>query len=181
MVFGFQARRSETSLRVQEATLRKQQVRLRMEQQDRLATLQFEAKSALLEKAKAALDANDLKLFNSLSKQAFGAENVGPSLDDSLGSSPGDTLTPHEKLLDGWRVVTTMALVLALFVVVALILLKSTATSTATPYVSLLSGLAGIALGWMFASAGGSNAAKRSRTRSSGSSATRGTINAPPG
>lgn len=79
------------------------------------------------------------------------------------GEGPPDDVTPHERFLNGWRIVITGGLVLALFVVVVLILIGQSDAETATPYVSLLSGLAGIALGWMFAGAAGGNA---SSTRS---------------
>ena len=61
----------------------------------------------------------------------------------------------HEKFLDKWRVGITIALVMALFIVLVLIVLQSGPNTAAAPYVSLLSGLAGIALGWMFANAAG--------------------------
>jgi hypothetical protein len=163
MVFGFRARRAETSLRETQARLLGERAKLRMDREDQLAKLRFEAMSALLQQAKAALEAGDLATFNSLSSQAFGPEPVTPAPDLELISlAPSDTLTPHEKLLDGWRVVTTVVLVLALFTIVAIALSTSTAATTASPYVSILSGLAGIALGWMFAGAAGASAIKRS-------------------
>jgi len=64
-------------------------------------------------------------------------------------------VSPHEKFLDGWRIAITAALVGALFLVIVLILLRESVAASATPYVSLFSGLAGIALGLMFASAAG--------------------------
>lgn len=73
------------------------------------------------------------------------------------GSSVDDSITPHEKLLDMWRILVTLALIAVLLVVIMFVVryaTKETAASV-TPYVSLISGLAGIALGWMFASAGG--------------------------
>lgn len=59
----------------------------------------------------------------------------------------------YERRLDSWRVFITILLVLALFALMIIIILKSINPGTATPYVSLLSGLVGIALGWMFATA----------------------------
>jgi hypothetical protein len=147
-----------------QASQLEQRMQARMSQEDQLRTLQFQAKQALLEKAKVALDNDDLDLFNILSSQAMAP--VMPSVDTpdaTISLSPGDTLTPHEKLLDAWRVVTTIILVLALFVVLAFVLHSAAIAKTATPYVSLVSGLAGIALGWMFAGAGNSGRQSRSR------------------
>jgi hypothetical protein len=139
---------------------------IRKQREDDLAKLRAEAQSALLLKAKAALDDNKIKLFISLSDKAFELANVGPAVDDgNIDRSPDDVVTPHEKLLDAWRVFTTILLVIALGLIIGVVLLNSTAAKSGTPYVSLLSGLAGIALGWMFASAANPNAAKRSAKR----------------
>jgi hypothetical protein len=69
-----------------------------------------------------------------------------------VDSGNSDGLTSHERFLDGCRVAVTGLLILALFVIIYHV--STTATSSATPYISLLSGLAGIALGWMFTSIG---------------------------
>jgi hypothetical protein len=79
-------------------------------------------------------------------------------------SGPGNELTPHERFLDGWRVWITAGMLAALFAVVGLILFTKTAAAAATPYVSVLSGLAGIALGWMFASAGSPSGGGKGRS-----------------
>jgi hypothetical protein len=88
--------------------------------------------------------------FAELSRMSGGLPDL-----QSGGAPEAGRDTSHEYKLDGWRVFITVLLILALFTIMALIVSKSLATSTATPYVSLLSGLAGIALGWMFASGGG--------------------------
>jgi hypothetical protein len=72
-----------------------------------------------------------------------------------MRAKPADSAdrTSYERRLDSWRIVITFLLVLALFTLMIIIILKSINPGTATPYVSLLSGLVGIALGWMFATA----------------------------
>lgn len=100
--------------------------------------LESVAQQLLLLRAIDALQQDDLKTYELL-----------------RGAAEGDgDMTEHEKYLDVRRVWITAGLVVALFAVVGIILLRSSIASTATPYVSLLSGLAGIALGWMFASSG---------------------------
>lgn len=145
-----------------------------MDQESRLADWQYQAKAALLKKATEALEAGKFDVFKTLSSQALGSNSVDPTLDGGgARRTPDDTLTPHEKVLDRWRAITTIILVLALFVVLGFVLHSPTIVKTGTPYVSLVSGLAGIALGWMFASAGNSNAARGSGTGASGASRTR--------
>ena len=175
MVFGINARRAESKLRVAQASELEKRMQARMDQETKLADLQYQAKAAaLLKKATEALDADKLDLFKALSSQALRSNGFGPALDGEGSSpSPNDTLTPHEKVLDRWRIVTTIILVLALFIALGFVLKSPTIAKTGTPYISLVSGLAGIALGWMFASAGNSNAARDSGTRTSGSSGAR--------
>jgi hypothetical protein len=95
--------------------------------------------------------------------EALETQNAAPVVSpESMGigkldfTSPlGDTLTPHEKLLDKWRIRVTVILILVLFGVIAnVVFTGEKSAQSATPYVSLISGLAGIALGWMFANAG---------------------------
>jgi hypothetical protein len=161
-LFWRRARRTRKEMR----TRQREADQIRKQREDDLAKLRAEAQSALLLKAKAALDDNKIKLFTSLSDKAFELANVGPAVDDgNIDRSPDDVVTPHEKLLDAWRVFTTILLVIALGLIIGVVLLNSTAAKSGTPYVSLLSGLAGIALGWMFASAANPNAAKRSAKR----------------
>ena len=76
-----------------------------------------------------------------------------------------DTLTPHEKVLDNWRVAVTVILILVLFTAVAIVIFHPSGAAAATPLLSLISGLTGIALGWMFANAG-TNARKSESTMS---------------
>jgi hypothetical protein len=111
-----------------------------------LRSKQFRANKILMDRALKALEANDLDDYESLRRRALGTPQ-----DDSMKEAEP---TSHEIYLDVRRVWITGGLVAALFAVVGLVLFKSTAAAAATPYVSLLSGLAGIALGWMFTSAG---------------------------
>jgi hypothetical protein len=86
----------------------------------------------------------------------------------ALARSVPDAESPHEKALDGWRVAITGVLVIALFTVVVIIVVQNSTNSAAAPYVSLLSGLAGIALGWMFANATGGKSDRRTVPPSAG-------------
>jgi hypothetical protein len=116
--------------------------------------MQFEADRILMEKALQALREGHLDDYRQFSEQARLIR-----YDDAIS---GPEPTEHERYLDVRRVWITAGLLLALFAVVALVLIKSSSAATATPYVSLLSGLAGIALGWMFANSGSSLAGRRS-------------------
>jgi len=102
-----------------------------------------------------ALSAENLDLFFRLSAAGLGVTDVGDA-----ASSNSDGLTPHEKVLDWCRVAITGLLVLALFVIIFHV--STTKSATATPYISLLSGLAGIALGWMFTNMGSPTGTKPS-------------------
>ena len=96
--------------------------------------------------------------------------------DGPAKGGPTDAESPHEKFLDKWRIAVTVALVLALFAVVILVIVYSPTSTTkkgvtistgndSAPYVSLLSGIAGIALGWMFAQATGIGQRNRDSSR----------------
>lgn len=98
----------------------------------------------LLRQQLAAVRADDAEGYARLQKYS----SVG--LDSRPDSVDGNS---YENRLDTWRVFITVLLVLALFGLMIIIILKSINPGTATPYVSLLSGLVGIALGWMFATA----------------------------
>lgn len=123
-----------------------------------VARAQAEFQMRILRQAGTALENQDPQQMEFL--QAY--VNSG-SIGASIGG-PADEVTPHDKYLDRWRIAVTGALVGALFVVIVLILIRQSIASSATPYVSLLSGLAGIALGWMFASAGGNATQRGSRS-----------------
>jgi hypothetical protein len=118
-------------------------------QQAVLRDMQFNADKILMQKALEALDENQFQRYSELSGRALDQ----PQNDSTGGLEP----TVHERYLDVKRVWITGGLLAALFTIVALVLFKSSIATTATPYVSLLSGLAGIALGWMFANAGGTS------------------------
>lgn len=97
------------------------------------------------------------------------------------GSGPADDWTPHEKYLDRARILVTAALVTALFTAVVLSLVLKSVAASATPYVSLLSGLAGIALGWMFASGAGSGSSSGRSRRPTAASTRSAKTNPAPG
>lgn len=79
-----------------------------------------------------------------------------------IGFHSDEKLTRHERALDWWRVIITLALIGVLAVAVILVVRQTKPSATAAAYISLISGLAGIALGWMFASAGDLKERKRS-------------------
>jgi hypothetical protein len=126
-----------------------------------LEELQLDAMRAVMAKARQALDRDEFDVYKSLSSQVFeaGYFDLGPR---SEGPEP---LTRHERRLDNWRIATTIVLAGGLLVVLGLVLFTSTSSSTAAPFISLVSGLAGIALGWMFSGAGNSNVAKQVASR----------------
>lgn len=126
-----------------------------------LGKLQLEAMKAVMAKAHEALGRNEFDVYKSLSSQVFEAGYLTPGASNEVQ----EPLTRHERQLDGWRIVTTIVLVAGLLIVVGLVLFTKTSTNAAAPFISLVSGLAGIALGWMFAGAGNSNLGKRAETR----------------
>lgn len=125
-----------------------------IKQRSILRELRFEAKQIMILKAIEELNVGDSRAQHNLDSMLFGV---------SKSSAPEDTLTSHEKVLDNWRIVVTIALIIVLFGVIAMVVLIKSATSAGTPYVSLISGLAGIALGWMFANAGAQSGKTRSQ------------------
>jgi hypothetical protein len=108
----------------------------------------------------------ELRKGNTVDASALGSLDLG-----GVNSNASNELTSHERFLDKWRIVITLVTVVALFTVVMLILFTGTSASSASPYVSLLSGLAGIALGWMFA---GSGAPSRATGRGKSATSTAG-------
>ncbi len=120
--------------------------RRRQRQRLRLQELQSDIDITLASLALKALKNEGVEAYNKI---------VGNSLPRSPDQGVvADELTPHEKFLDKWRVSITALLVMGLFLIVGVIATKTVTNAAATPYVSLLSGLAGIALGWMFATSG---------------------------
>ena len=107
-------------------------------------SLRSYADALLIVAAINALDSKNDATFDNLERL------VGARLD--VAASRDDMLTPHERVLDNWRIVATFLLIGALFTAIVLAVLRS--NNSAGPYISLSSGLAGIALGWMFANAG---------------------------
>jgi anti-sigma-K factor RskA len=120
-----------------------------------LRDLDEKVEKALLEKAAEAAAAGNLEVVKEISSLFSETPAQSPP------GQPVDNVTPHEKKLDLWRSCVTAFMVLVLFAVVGAALFTSRVSSADTPYVSLLSGLAGIALGWMFANSSSSN--KKSR------------------
>lgn len=92
----------------------------------------------LLDQAKLAIEKNELDRADSYIQKVLTAEETS--------SGRGD----HSVRMDSWRVYITAAMVLGLFGIVAYAFHKN--PGDASPYVSLMSGLAGIALGWLFGS-----------------------------
>ena len=80
-------------------------------------------------------------------------------------TSPDDDVSPREQRLDKARVRIAAFMVVALFAAVGVALLTDRIGSGDTPYVSLLSGLAGIALGWLFATGGSVGGGKKSEEK----------------
>lgn len=122
-----------------------------LRQRSILRGLRFEAKRIMMLKAIEKLNSADPSDYHDLEGALFGVTK----------STSEETLTSHERVLDNWRIVVTVSLIVVLFGVIALVVLVKSATGTGTPYVSLISGLAGIALGWMFANAGTPSTKKR--------------------
>src|SRR4051812_25428841 len=104
-----------------------------------------EAEYLLLERARGALDDKDFDAFDRA------VERLRPQV-AGHATGPG----PHEIYMDRWRLGLTAFLLAGLFVIVGVVAL-GTGDADATPYVSLLSGLAGIALGWAFANGQGND------------------------
>jgi len=117
-------------------------------QKRELRDMQFRASRMLMENALEELRQGHWDEYEKRSLQARGGIARG-------GGTSAAEPTEHERYLDVRRVRITAFLLVALFAIVGLVLSKSSSSATATPYVSLLSGLAGIALGWMFAGSGG--------------------------
>jgi hypothetical protein len=113
-----------------------ERVRLEIEQQ-RLAS-----NEALLKRATAALADDDVDTYERLIRHV---------LSPATGITSPEHVGEHDRVMDGWRITVTGSLVLALGVAVLVVIFKPPAQDV-TGYISLLSGLAGIALGWMFSS-----------------------------
>jgi hypothetical protein len=115
-------------------------------EQQSLEVVRQRAYELLLEEATAAAKGKDQERFDALiSKLVF--DDV--SLEDSEPAA-------HERRMDRWRVLTTAAMVaaLVLIIVAAIFHKQTTGRQAATGFVSLFSGLAGIALGWLFGTGG---------------------------
>jgi len=102
--------------------------------------IRVEALHLLLSEASAAATAGDTQRFDDL---------ITRLLSDGRAEST-DEPSDHEKRMDRWRVATTATMISALFLIIVLVSFNSRAGNNAVQYVSLFSGLAGIALGWLF-------------------------------
>lgn len=110
--------------------------------QQSFETARQRAYELLLQEAEASAGGKDPKRFDQL---------ISRLVDDA--SLQDNEPTAHELQMDHWRVRTTLAMVVALFIILAAILYHGQASGqAATGFVSLFSGLAGIALGWLFGS-----------------------------
>lgn len=101
-----------------------------------------------------------LKLLEAEAKKASEAKNE-PRFDSLvkqilLQSQRVIDRTSHDVRMDRWRVVISLAMIVGLFAIIAIVIFLK-ASNGATQYVSLMSGLAGIALGWLFGTGAASN------------------------
>jgi hypothetical protein len=118
-----------------------------------LESVRQQAFELLLKEAKSVSEGQDKERFDALIARLI-FDGPGPRDDEP---------TAHELQMDRWRVWTTVAMVAALFLIIlASIYLRSgsslgsgAAATAAGGFVSLFSGLAGIALGWLFGSGSG--------------------------
>ena len=112
----------------------------------------------LLQEAEASAGGKDPKRFDQL---------ISRLVDDA--SLQDNEPTAHELQMDRWRVRTTLAMVVALFLIILAAILYHGQSSgqAATGFVSLFSGLAGIALGWLFGSGAVSVRGRAPRARQS--------------
>jgi hypothetical protein len=113
------------------------------------------ALTLLIEQAQISLQNGDLSRSDELIGQVLAAEEP-----------PGYRIN-HDTRMDCWRVLIAFVMILGLFGIVAAVAFKGSAS--ASPYVSIMSGLAGIALGWLF----GSGTTTSTGNRGSGSSSIR--------
>lgn len=109
----------------------------------------------LYEEAKKASSADDKDRFDVLINKILNERDVSAS-------------DPSRELgLDRWRVWVSLIMIIGLFLIVGLVIF-SKVQNGAAEYVSLMSGLAGIALGWLF----GTGAASSLRKPSDGEGST---------
>src|SRR5581483_11623800 len=105
----------------------------------------------LYDEAKKASSTNDKDRFDALINKILNERDA----------SDGDPF--HELRLDRWRVWVSLIMIVGLFLIVGLVIF-SKVQNGAAEYVSLMSGLAGIALGWLF----GTGAASSHRKQNDG-------------
>jgi hypothetical protein len=118
----------------------------------------------LYDEAKKASSNNDKDRFDALINKILDEK-------DTLAGDPS-----HEVRLDRWRVWVSLIMIIGLFLIVGLVIF-SKVQNGAAEYVSLMSGLAGIALGWLFGTGAASSLRKPNDggdSRSTGSRRTRG-------
>jgi hypothetical protein len=103
----------------------------------------------LYDEAKRASNANDSERFDAVINKILAESDT--STTDTSTDRPS-----HEVTMDRWRVSVSVIMIIGLFVIVALVIF-SKVQNGATEYVSLMSGLAGIALGWLFGTGAATN------------------------
>ena len=104
-------------------------------------SIRLEAQSLILEEARRAFTERDVARFDHLLDR----------LTDSPGVGPDAVLThdiERETFMDRWRLALAAVLIIGLIVVVGLSVAQD--SEFGGEYVPLLSGLAGIAIGWLY-------------------------------
>lgn len=115
---------------------------------ERIEAAKADAYEVVVGGMKAAAERGDLDTFNHFAHLIFGG---GQEFD-----ATGAETVRHLRRLDTWRLRLTLALVISLAVMITAVVVLSasgsTSASDAAPYISIFSGLVGIAIGWLFGS-----------------------------
>jgi 1,4-dihydroxy-2-naphthoate octaprenyltransferase len=104
-------------------------------------SIRLQARSLVLEEARRAFAEHDIERFDHLLDRLTGSPEAGPSA----------VLTheiQRESFMDRWRLALAAVLIVGLIVVVGLSVAQD--SEFGGDYVPLLSGLAGIAIGWLY-------------------------------
>lgn len=113
----------------------------RVEQSPSEESIRLQAQSLVLEEARRAFADRDIERFDHLLDRLTGSPDAGP----------GAVLThdiQRESFMDRWRLALAAVLIVGLIVVVGLSVAQD--SEFGGEYVPLLSGLAGIAIGWLY-------------------------------
>jgi hypothetical protein len=104
-------------------------------------SIRLEAQALVLEEARRAFTDRDVERFDHLLDRLTGSPDAGP-----------DAVLTHdierETFMDRWRLALAAVLIIGLIVVVGLSVAQD--SEFGGEYVPLLSGLAGIAIGWLY-------------------------------